>query len=333
MHEFTFIKSILALFKTRRQLVLENAFLRYQLSVSQRKNKRLILKKLDRIILPWLAKRLSNWKNLLVIIQPETLIRWHRKGFALFWTWRSGHTPVGRPEVSEEVKKLIWDLSKNNHLWGAPRIHGELRKLGIHIAPSTVQKYMSPRNYNPSQGWKNFLNNHAKELVAIDFFSVPTIHFKMLWAFLVLSHDRRKILHYEVTYKGSTSWTVQQLRETFPYEFPRFIIHDRDAKIGNLQRFGIREFVTAYRCPWQNGYVERLIGSIKRECINHFIVFGERHLSRILESYVKYYNETRTHLSLGSDPPISRPEMKEGKIIVFPQVGGLHHRYERRVAS
>ena len=223
---------------------------------------------------------------------------------------------------------------------GAPRIHGELLKLGIDIGESSVSKYMVRNRKPPSQTWRTFLENHAQQLVSIDFFTVPTIRFQVLYVFLVLAHDRRRILHFNVTAHPTAEWTGQQLREAFPFDqLPRYLLRDRDRIFGDdfreqVRDMGICEVLSAPRSPWQRAYVERVIGSIRRECLDQVIVFNENSLRRTLNSYFDYYHRSRTHLSLGKDSPepraIQPPEM--GSVVAVPQVGGLHHRYERRAA-
>jgi transposase InsO family protein len=227
-----------------------------------------------------------------------------------------------------------------NPHWGAPRIHGELLKLGIQVSKATVAKYMARPHKPPSQSWRTFLQNHTKNLVATDFFVVPAIAFRLLFAFVILAHDRRRPVHFAVTANPTAEWTARQLLEAFPWDSaPRYLLRDRDKTYGEKFQeatawLGIREVLTAPQSPWQNAYVERLIGSIRRECLDHVIVLGESGLRRILKSYFEYYECTRTHLSLAKDAPIPRsiqpPEL--GRVVELPQVGGLHHRYERRAA-
>jgi putative transposase len=231
-------------------------------------------------------------------------------------------------------------MCRENPSWGAPRIHGELLKPGIHIAESSVSKYMLRCHKPPSQTWRTFLENHVQQLVSIDFFTVPTIRFQVLYVFLVLAHDRRRILHFHVTAHPTAEWVVQQLREAFPFaELPRYLLRDRDAIFGNdfqeqVRDMGICEVLSALRAPWQRAYVERVIGSVCRECLDHVIVFHQSSLRRTLQSYFEYYHRSRTHLSLGKDAPepraIQPPEM--GAVVAVPHVGGLHHGYERRAA-
>ncbi len=277
---------------------------------------------------------------MLVIVKPDTVIGWHRKSFRLYWTWKSRRRKGGRPAIPRDVCALISRMSRENPLWGAPRIHGELLKLGIEVSEATVSKYLARMPKPPSQTWRTFLRNHAKDLASIDFFVLPTATFRLLIVFIVLRHERRQVVHFGVTANPTAAWVAQQITEAFPWDSaPRNVIRDRDSVYGALVRarikaMGIEEVVTAPRSPWQNPYVERMIGSIRRECLDHLIVVDERHLRRILASYFDYYHRSRTHLSLGKDSPIPRPveSAKAGKIIALPQVGGLHHRYERLAA-
>ena len=253
---------------------------------------------------------------------------------------RSAAAKRGRLPVSREVRKLIRKMSRENSFWGAPRIHGELLKLGIDVGETSVSKYMVHRRNQPSQTWRTFLENHVKTTVSIDFFTVPTIRLQVLYVFLVLAHDRRRIVHFNVTAHPTAEWTGQQLREAFPFEeVPRYLLRDRGGIFGadftkEVRDLGIEEVLSAPRSPWQRASIERVIGSIRRECIDHMIVFNEESLRRHMKSYVQYYHETRTHLSLEKDTPASRSVQPPalGQLVALPQVGGLHHRYERRVA-
>jgi transposase InsO family protein len=231
-------------------------------------------------------------------------------------------------------------MSSANPLWGSPRIVGELHKIGIDVAKSTVDRYRVRPAKPPSQTWKTFLKNHLAETASIDFFVVPTVRFEILFVFLILAHDRRRVLHFNVTAEPSACWTAQQVVEAFPWdEAPRFLLRDRDAIYGTdfrsrVASMRIDEVVTARRSPRQNPYVERLIGSIRRECLDHVIVLGEDHLRRTLRRYFDYYHRSRTHLSLEMDSPDGRQVQPpdRGDMVEFPEVGGLHHRYERRAA-
>jgi transposase InsO family protein len=226
-------------------------------------------------------------------------------------------------------------MSITNPLWGAPRIHGELLKLGIDVGQTTVAKYMAKHRRPPSQGWRTFLHNHADGIASMDLFVVPTISFRLLNGLLILQHGRRQILWLGVTAHPTAEWIACQLTEAYGWTLaPRYLIRDRDAVYGEvfkrrLLAMGIRDRPTAARSPWQNGYAERLIGSIRRGCLDNVVVFGERHLRHLLKSYQKYYNEARTHLSLDKDAPASRVVQAVGSIIAKPLLGGLHHQYVR----
>jgi putative transposase len=294
----------------------------------------------DRLLWTWLCEAWSDWQSALVIVKPETVIGWHRKGFRLFWTWKVRHGQPGRPAVSKEIRQLIRKMNRENPLWGAPRIHGELLKLGIDIGETSVGKYIVRSRKPPSQTWRTFLENHVKSMVSVDFFTVPTIRFQVLYVFLVLAHDRRRIVHFNVTAHPTAEWTAQQLREAFPFEqIPRYLLRDRDRIFGgefskDVKAMGIKEVLSAPRSPWQRAYVERVIGTIRRECLDHVIVLNEATLYRHVKSFLAYYHESRTHLSLAKDTPEPRPvhALDVGAVVAIPQVGGLHHRYERRTA-
>ena len=310
--------------------------LRQQIIVLRRTApKRLSFNGLDRWIFVGLYRLFPDLRDALAVVRPETVIRWHRAGFRAYWRWRS-RPRRGRPTVPLEVRGLIREMSLANPLWGAPRIHGELLKLGIAIGQTSVAKYMTRgRRGAPSQGWRTFLRNHADGIAAIDLFVVPTISFRLLYGLLILRHDRRRLLWLGATAHPTAEWIAQQLTEACGWdEPPRYLIRDRDRSYGEVfvrrvRAMGIRDRPTSPRSPWQNGYAERLIGSIRRECIDHVIVFGERHLRHLLRSYLAYYNETRTHLSLDKDAPISRAIEAVGRIIGRPILGGLHHQYVR----
>src|SRR5438309_6166568 len=329
------------MFKTSAQLRLENLALRQQLAVLRRSApKRLKLTRTDRIFWVWLRRVWGDWKSALMIVKAETVIAWHRKGFRLFWTWRIRRGKPGRPKVPQEIRDLIRMLSRHNPRWGAPRIHGELLKLGIEITEPTVAKYMVRHRKPPSQTWRTFLENHVKSMVSVDFFVVPTIRFQILYVFLVLAHDRRRILHFGVTAHPTAEWAAHQLREAFPWDSsPRYLLRDRDRIFGQefvdqVKAMGIKQVLSAPRSPWQRAYVERLIGTIRRECLDDVIVFHQTSLSRHLQSFLEYYHRSRCHLALDKDAPESRAVQppEQGRIISIPQVGGLHHRYERRAA-
>jgi transposase InsO family protein len=286
----------------------------------------------------WFFIQLYRWfpsiLQLVTVVQPETLVRWHRAGFRLYWRWKSG-LRGGRPQIETDLRALIRQMSMENPLWGAPRIHGELLKLGYEVAQSTVAKYMVKRRRPPSQGWRTFLRNHAPDIAAMDLFVVPTIGFDLLYAFVIVRLGRRELVWINVTANPTAEWIARQLTEAFPWdEPPGYLIRDRDCIYGTIvtsriRAMGIRDKPIAPASPWQNGFAERLIGSIRRECLDHFIVLGEAHLRRILRAYAIYYNDIRTHRSLDKDVPISRPVQRTGSISSRKVLGGLHHHYMR----
>jgi transposase InsO family protein len=323
-------------FKSRARLEAENLVLRQQLNVLIRKlPKRLRLRNSDRLLLVWLYRLFPSILSAIRIVTPETVIRWHRRGFRAYWRWKS-RPSVGRPSIDGEIRGLIRQMSMANPLWGAPRIHGELLMLGIDVAQSTVAKYMVPRSRRPpSQNWKTFLRNHAAGIASIDLFVVPTAFFKLLYGLVILGHERRRLIAFGVTAHPTAEWIARQVTEAFPWDTaPQYLIRDRDGAFGpiytrRVRAMGIRDRPTAARSPWQNGHAERLIGSIRRECLDHVIVFGEAHLRRVLKAYASYYNEVRTHLSLDKDSPEFRRAQSVGNIVALPLLGGLHHHYVR----
>ena len=331
--------SLRSCLRSRAVLQLEVLALRHQLQVLNRSRPRRVrLVPADRLLWAWLSRSWTAWRTALVIVKPETVIAWHRQGFRLFWTWKS-HRRVARPGVVANVRALIRTMSEANPLWGAPRIHSELLKLGVEISQATVAKYMVCRPKPRSQTWRTFLTNHAQHIAAADFFVVPTATCRLLFVLLILAHERRRVVHIAMTDHPTAAWTAQQLREAFPWDdAPRYLVHDRDtafhAWATTAPAIGIDEVITAARSPWQNAYGERLIGSIRRECLDHIIVGNARGLRRVLNAYVEYYLKSRTHLSLGKDAPMSRPvaSPSDGAIVAIPQLGGLRHRYERRAA-
>ena len=322
-------------FANKAALVAENLALRQQLTVLRRSVKRPRIKRRDRVFWAWLSRLWSNWRSVLVIVRPDTVVKWHRAGFRLYWRWKS-HV-AGRPKQDATVRDLIREMSRHNPTWGASRIRAELHLLGYEAAESTVARHMVRTRKPPSPTWRSFLANHARQIAAIDFFTVYTITFKVLYCFIILDHHRRRILHVNVTPNPTAEWAAQQIVEAFPYDrAPRFLLRDRDSIYGAVFRrrvkgMGIEEVLTAYRSPWQNPYCERVIGSIRRDCLDHMMVFSDDSLRRIMAEYIRYYNESRTHLSLEGNSPIPRevePPSK-GRVIAVPYLGGLHHRYTR----
>jgi transposase InsO family protein len=322
-------------FRSRAALEAEIWTLRQQINVLRRTApEKLSFSAIDRLIFVGLYRLFPKVCDALAIVKPDTIVRWHRAGFRSYWRWKS-RPRGGRPTVPLEIRGLIREMSIANPLWGAPRIHGELLKLGIEVGQTSVAKYMARRRRPPSQGWKTFLHNHADGIAAMDLFVVPTISFRLLYGLLIVGHGRRQILWFGVTAHPTAEWIANQLTEACGWEqAPRYLIRDRDRAYGEvflrrLRSMGIRDRPTSPRSPWENGYAERLIGSIRRECLDYVVVFGERHLRHVLKSYMNYYNETRTHLSLDKDAPLSRTVERAGRILCRPILGGLHHQYTR----
>ncbi len=329
----------LAFFRTRRELAVELLALRHQLGVLQRSVKRPRLSNADRGLWVLLSRRWTSWSDALIIVKPATVVKWHRAGFRRYWRWRS-RPKGGRPAIDPEIRELIKRMAAAN-MWGAPRIHGELLKLGIKISEATVSKYLPRRRKPPSQTWRSFLENHFGSLVSVDFFTVPTVFFHVLFVFVVLAHDRRRILSINVTSSPSVAWTANQIVQAFPWDSARrYLLRDRDGIYGavfrhRVQNLGIEEVIIARRSPWQSPYVERVIGTLRREFVDHVIAVNERYLRRLLRRFVdEYSHRCRTHLSLDKDAPEPRavepPET--GDVVELPVVGGLHHRYARRAA-
>ena len=334
---FRFLRLVLS---GHQSLAVENAALRMQIAAFQRKRKQPLLTTLDRMFWITLRSLWGDWRRPLLYVQPDTVVRWQRERFRRFWARLSKpqRRGRGRPRTAAELRRLIAQMVAANPLWRAPRIHGELKMLGIAISERTVSRLLRALRRPPNQTWRNFLHNHIGQMVSTDFFTVPTITMKVLFVFLVLEHDRRKVLHFHVTENPTGAWTAQQIVEAFAdREASRYLIRDRDSRYSaevrlRIQSLGIEEILTAPQSPWQNPYAERLIGSIRRECLNHYIILNARHLKATLSSYFRYYHESRTHLSLGKQCPFHREPLRVGEIVAIPQLGGLHHRYERIAA-
>jgi putative transposase len=340
---FRFVKfcfgTLVRLFRGRQNLLLENLALRQQLGVLKRRHPRPILGLFDRLF--WvLAQRVwSAWKRSLIIVMPETVVRWHRAGFRLYWRLISqARTRFGRRPTSKELRVLIFRMVAENPTWGAPRIHGELRMLGFELYERTISRWMkrAPRNPEPAKRWLAFLRNHREAIAAMDFFTAPAIKFGVLYCFFIINHDRRRILHFNVTRHPTSTWIVQQLREAFPFgPASRFLIFDWDAKYGLEVPVAVRSLKvspvrTSLRSPWQNGTAERWIGSCRRELLDHIIAVDERHLKRLLAEYVGYYHDDRTHLGLGKATPNCRPRSRtSGCVLSHERLGGLHHHFDR----
>jgi transposase InsO family protein len=335
------IATLRDLLRPRHDLILENLALRQQILVLQRTNPKPPFRNRDRAFWVLLRQLWDGWRRPLRLVQPETVIKWHRKSWRMWWRWKSKPLQQpGRPRIPWEAILLIRRLSRENPLWGAPRIHGELQMLGYFLHESTVARYMIKRHGRPTQNWKTFLKNHLHETAAIDFLTVPTVTFQTLYVFVVLSLDRRSIVHINVTTHPTAEWTALQLRQAFMFDTaPRLLLRDHDkiygdAVVAALDELGIKQVVTAVRSPWQNGYCERVVGTLKRECLNHMIVFNEAHARRILRDYLEYYHGSRTHLGLDKDAPDGRAvePVELGPVQRRPMVGGLHSRYHRAAA-
>jgi hypothetical protein len=341
---FRLLRLLIGLFggliRSRRDLLLENLALRQQLIALQRRKRRPRLGRMDRLF--WVAARRlwSRWREALVIVTPETVVRWHRAGFRVYWSWLSRHRPIlGRKRISKEVRDLIFRMVAENPTWGAPRVHGELLKLGFDLSERTISRWVqkAPKNPEPARRWKVFLGNHREAIAAMDFFTVPTLTFGVLYCFFVIAHDRRRILHFNVTGHPTGLWVAQQLREAFPYNTKYgYLVYDRDAKFGEqvsnaVKVLALQPVRTSFRSPWQNGVAERWVGSCRRDLLDHVIPLNEQHLKRLLLEYVRYHHVDRTHLGLEKDTPDGRPRAKpirDSQVVSFPRLGGLHHRYD-----
>ena len=331
-------QSLRSALKSRQDLALENIALRQQVAILKHKCPRPRLTNGDRLFWVLISRMWPAWENVIHVVQPATVVRWHRQGFRYFWRWKSRRR--GRPKIDPEIRQLVRRMCRANPLWGAPRIHGELLKLGFEVSEATVSNYMIRRRGPPSQTWRTFLRNHVSDIIALDFFTVPTATFRVLFVLIILSHDRRRILHFNVTANPTAQWTARQLLEACGTDdTPRYLLRDNDSIYGTAFRrqvaaLGIDDVTTAPRSPWQNPYAERVIGSIRRECLDHMIVLGRRHLKKVLSDYVDYYHSARTHLSLDKDAPNGRPRQSPeyGEVVELRRVRGLHHEYVRMAA-
>lgn len=334
------IASCARVFRSRRNLLLENLALRQQLSLMVRKRPRRRPTLPDKLFWSVMSRIWSGWKRTILIVQPKTDISWHRAGFKLYWKWISRRrVRVGRRPTSKELRELIFRMTAENPTWGAPRIHGELKILGFEISERTVLNWMrkAPRNPEPAKRWMAFLSNHREAIAAMDFFTVPTLTFGILYCFFVIAHSRRQILHFSVTRNPTSEWVSQQLRQAFPYDTaPRYLIFDRgcnfsDGVVETIRSFGIEPKQTSIQSPWQNGVAERFVGSCRRDLLDHVIVLNERHCKRLITEYIRYYHDDRTHLGLNKQTPSDRRAAKgpiaNARVNSIPRLGGLHHRY------
>jgi transposase InsO family protein len=321
-------------------LQVENLALRHQLGVLHRSVKRAKIRPADRVFWSILSRVWGDWKDALIFVKPETVIRWQKKRFKSHWARLCQAGWPGRPEIPKEAKELIRMMSRMNPTWGSPRIKGELAKIGIEVSKSTIEKYMirAPKPSSPT--WRSFLENHAKDIVSVDFIVVPTVRFTMLYIFIFISIDRRRVVHFNVTANPTAAWAAQQVVEAFPWDTqPKYLLRDREHIYGHsfqerVRGMEIEEVLISPRSPWQNAYSERLNGSVRRECLDHVIVFSEAHLKRVLKEYFEYYNRYRVHQSLDMDTPEERvvQPADSGKVVPVPHVGGLHYTFERKVA-
>ena len=329
------LPTLAAIFRERHGLVVENLLLRHQLQVALRSRQRLHLKNRDRFF--WLVVRrlYPAWRRHLVLVRPATVLRWHRRGWRLYWRWRSGRH-LGRPRLSPEIRELITTMASQNPLWGTERIRGELLKLGIVVSSRSIRRYRRRRHSTPpSQSWRTFLANHAQVIWAADLFVVQTLSFQTLYVLFFISHGRRQLVHFEVSTHPTAAWVWRQLIEATPWNRkPGYLIHDRDrvwgADLGGrTSGLGIKSLRTPIQAPRANSIAERWVRTVRRECLDHLIPLSERHLRAILTEFVHYYNHDRPHRSLGLQPPAPRPQRRYGGITVRPVLGGLHHVYQR----
>jgi hypothetical protein len=325
--------------RSRHALLLENLVLRQQLAVLAESARRPPITPLDRLFWVGLRHACRSWRDLVVIVQPETVVAWHRALWRGYWRLVSRRRR-GRPRASAELRALIRRMATENR-WGAPRMHGELSKLGFRVSERTISRYLRtlrPRGERGGQSWKTFLSDHRDVLAAMDFLVVPTATFRLLYVLVILHHDRRRVLHCNVSAHPTSAWVCQQLRAAFPgdVEPPKYLLMDRDAIFSKrvsatVKSFGVKPLRTGFQSPWHNGACERLIGSIRRELLDHVIVLGARHLRRLLRDYVAYYHADRTHLALDKDAPHRRAveprPPARAHVVALPRLGGLHHRY------
>lgn len=320
--------------RSSAEIEAENLALRHQLNVSLRMKPKVHLRSTDRLFLVLLYRLFPSVLSSIAIVQPATLVRWHRTGFRLFWRWKL-RGRGGRPKIDRKLRSLIQRMYRENPLWGAPRLHGELLKLGYEVSQATISRYIRSCSGHRGQTWKTFLANHADGIASVDFLVVPTITFDRLFAFVVLGHARRQLVHIGVTRQPTAEWLSRQMIEALSWDTaPDILIRDNDSSHGikfkrRLAGMGIRDQPTSLRSPWQNGHVERVIGTIRRECLDHVIVRDESHLRRVLSLFQSYYNDDRTHLALSKEAPRRRPIQRTGRLTSASVLGGLHHRYAR----
>jgi len=333
--------TLIDLSRSKSELVAEIALLRQQLIILRRQVKRPVCTKMDRMLLVLLARMVRTWKQALFLVQPETLLRWHRQGFKLDWKYKS-RAMSATPKISAETVALIQEMARDNRLWGAERIRGELLKLGIRVCKRTIQKYMrharTPRQRG--QNWATFLHNHTKDTWACDFLQVTDLFFRSLFAFFIIDIHTRQVIHVGVTRSPTDAWTAQQLREATPFgRSPKYLIRDRDDKFGSCfarvaATSGIKILKTPYYAPRANAICERFLGSVRRECLDHLFILQEKQLQRVLGAYVQYFNRARPHQGITQQIPERfgdsvPPDRNGGKILCLPVLGALHHDYRR----
>jgi transposase InsO family protein len=342
---FLVFGTLVRMLGSRRELALENVALRQQLAMYKARNRRPRIRAADRAFWVVLHRLWERWRDSLVIVKPDTVVRWHHAGFRRYWSWisRRGRR-VGRPSTGPEVRELIRRMALDN-CWGAPRIHGELRILGFDVSERTVSRYLRGLHRRPDarQGWLTFLRNHREVIAAMDLFVVYTATFRLLHVLFIIRHGRREIAHFNVTEHPTAAWVVQQLREAFPFDTaPRYFIFDRDSifsadVVRAIENLCARPTRSAYRSPWQNGTAERWVGSVRRELLDHAIVLNDVHLRRLLSEYIAHYHDDRTHCGLSKETPrrraMQRRPSSQAMVIGLPRLGGLSHRYTWREAA
>jgi transposase InsO family protein len=332
------LTAVLAWLRPRRDLVAENLLLRHQLAVLTRPTRtrpRARPRAWDKLLWVLARRWCAGWREHLAFVTPDTVVRWHRQGWRLFWRWKS-RPRGGRPHLSPEIQELIATMSRENRLWGTERIRGELLKLGIVVSNRSIRRYRwRGPGHPPSQTWRTFLRNHAHHLWAADLFTVPTLTFKTLYVLVFIAHGRHELVHVNVTANPTAAWVWRQLIEATPWgQKPRHLLRDRDAVYGRdfrqrARRIGIHAVATPIRSPRANAIVERAIGTLRRECLDHVVVLDEQHLASVLTEFISYYNQERPHRTLGLRMPELRPRPVTGPIRSRPVLNGLHHTYER----
>ncbi len=327
--------------RERRELALENIALRHQIEVLTRSRHRPQIRQADRLLWSSLFRVWPSWRRHVVIVQPETVVGWHRTAWRRYWTWKSRGGKRGRPRIGPELAELIRRMTRENPRWGHMRVLGELRKLGFRVSLQTVRRYRKDIPRDPLSSWRTFLANHRPEIWASDFFTVHTLWFQTLYVFFFIAYDRRTVTHVNVTAHPAAEWVWRQLINATPWGAgPRFLIRDRDRSYGGdfvarARRIGIKTVLTPIATPQANAIAERVVGTLRRECLDHVIVVNERHLRRVLREFVQHYNEARPHQALELQVPDEQSRASPaaaGRIVSWPVLGGLTHEYEREAA-